>query len=57
MRVEVKFENIKNLECITHVLGSDYKALDPITDNAIMVFEKVELAEAANLGSFSMDTF
>jgi hypothetical protein len=48
---------MENLECITHVLGSDFKALDPIEDNAIMVFEKIVLTEAASLGSFSMDTF
>lgn len=57
VQVEVKFENVQNLECITHVLGRDYKALDPITDNDVIVFEKINLAEAASLGTFIMDTF
>jgi hypothetical protein len=33
IRVEVKFEKMKNLECITHEVGSGYVALKPMADD------------------------
>ena len=57
VNVEVKFMKTENLECLTHVIGKDFKALDPISVNAVMIFEKVVLSKSANLGQFIMDTY
>ncbi len=57
VRMQVKFENIKNLECLSHEVGSGYVALEPIVDNQIMIFQKSVLTEAASLGVFDMEPY
>jgi hypothetical protein len=57
VRVEVKFLGTENLECLSHRVGVDYLALQPIEEAEVMLFEKREYSKPAALGKFIMDTY
>lgn len=55
--VEAYFPELKNLECLSHKIGTGYSPLPPFEQDILILFEKKVLTEATSVGNYSLSPF
>ena len=57
IKVELTFFQKTNLECINYNLMGQFSVIVLEKVETVIIFEKIDLTSATNLGKYSIDTF
>ena len=56
-QMEVYFPELLNLKCRTHEIGKGYSSSPPFGEEALIIFEKINLVEQTRIGYYNLSPY